>query len=68
MEFSSQEYWSWLPFFSPGDLPNPEIEPVFPTFIIWATMEAQFQYILQLFVVQSLSSVWLFVIYSLTIV
>ena len=62
MEFSSQEYWSWLPFSSPGDLPNPGIEPVFPTFIIWDIMKAQFQYILQLFVAQSLSSVWLFVI------
>ena len=27
MEFSGQEYWSGLPFPSPGDLPNPEIEP-----------------------------------------
>ena len=27
-EFSRQEYWSGLPFFSTGDLPNPEIEPV----------------------------------------
>ena len=26
MEFSSQEYWSGLPFPSPGDLPNPGIE------------------------------------------
>ena len=26
MEFSRQEYWSGLPFLSPGDLPNPEIE------------------------------------------
>ena len=25
-----QEYWSWLPFPSPGDLPDPGIEPVFP--------------------------------------
>jgi len=25
--FSRQEYWSWLPFRSPGDLPNPGIEP-----------------------------------------
>ena len=24
--FSSQEYWSGLPFPSPGDLPNPGIE------------------------------------------
>ena len=27
MEFSKQEYWSGLPFPSPGDLPNPGIEP-----------------------------------------
>ena len=27
MEFSRQEYWSQLPFSSPGDLPNPETEP-----------------------------------------
>ena len=27
MEFSRQEYWSGLPFLSPGDLPNPRIEP-----------------------------------------
>ena len=26
-EFSRQEYWSGLPFPSPGDLPNPGIEP-----------------------------------------
>ena len=25
--FSSQEYWSGLPFPSPGDLPNPGIKP-----------------------------------------
>ena len=28
MEFSRQEYWSGLPFASPGDLPNSGIEPV----------------------------------------
>ena len=27
MEFSRQEYWSGLPFPSPGHLPNPRIEP-----------------------------------------
>ena len=27
MEFSRQEYWSVLPFPSPGDLPDPEIKP-----------------------------------------
>ena len=27
MKFSRQEYWSGLPFPSPGDLPHPGIEP-----------------------------------------
>ena len=31
MEFSGQEYWSGLPFPSPGDLPNPGVEPGSPT-------------------------------------
>ena len=30
MEFSRQEYWTGLPFPSPGDLPNPGIEPTSP--------------------------------------
>jgi len=30
MEFSRQEYWSGLPFPSPGDLPNSEIESKSP--------------------------------------
>ena len=45
MEFSKQGYWSRLPFPSPGDLPDPGIEPtslVSPAlagrfFTIWAT-------------------------------
>ena len=28
--FSRQEYWSGLPFPTPGDLPSPEIEPESP--------------------------------------
>ena len=28
MQFSRQEYWSGLPVPTPGDLPNPGIEPV----------------------------------------
>ena len=31
MRFSRQEYWSGLPFPSPGNLPNPGIEPRSPT-------------------------------------
>jgi len=30
MEFSRLEYWSGLPFPSPGDLPNPGIKPRSP--------------------------------------
>ena len=32
MGFSRQEYWSELPFPSPGDLPDPGIEPGSPAF------------------------------------
>ena len=32
MGFSRQEYWSGLPFPSPGDLPNPGTEPESPAF------------------------------------
>ena len=28
--FPGQEYWSGLPFFSPGNLPSPENEPMSP--------------------------------------
>ena len=31
MGFSRKEYWSGLPFPSPGDLPDPGIEPGSPT-------------------------------------
>jgi len=30
MGFSRQEYWSGLPFSSPGDLPDPGIKPASP--------------------------------------
>ena len=47
MEFSRQEYWSGLPFYSPGDLPDPGIEPVSSSsciagrfFTLWAVGEA----------------------------
>ena len=38
MKFSRQERWSWLPFPSPVDLPNPGIEPESP-----AVQETQVQ-------------------------
>ena len=48
MGFSRQEYWSRLPFPSPGDLPNPGIEPrstciVGRCFTIWAIREVHSQ-------------------------
>ena len=44
MRFPRQEYWSGLPFPSPGDLPDLGIEPVAPTmagrfFTTWATWD-----------------------------
>ena len=33
MRFPRQEYWSGLPFPSPGDLPDLEIEPTSPALI-----------------------------------
>ena len=30
MKFSRQKYYNGLPFLSPGDLPNPEMEPGSP--------------------------------------
>ena len=46
MGFPRQEYWSGLPFPSPGDLPDPGIEPMSPAlagrfFTTSATWEAQ---------------------------
>ena len=35
MEFSRQEYWSGLPFPSPGDLPSLGIEPKSLRFLLW---------------------------------
>ena len=32
MGFPGQEYWSGLPFLSPGDLPDPGIKPGSPAF------------------------------------
>ena len=48
MGFSRQEYWRGLPFPSPGDPPDPGIEPrsthiAGKRFNLWATREAQFQ-------------------------
>ena len=45
MGFFRQEYWSGLPFSSPGDLPDSGIKPVSPALqvdflTIWATREA----------------------------
>ena len=46
MGFSRQEYWSGLPFPSPGDLPNPGTEPRCPTLQADASMqETQVQFL-----------------------
>ena len=42
MGFSRQEYWSGLPCLSPGDLPDPRIEPIscLADTLLWAQMTA----------------------------
>ena len=39
MEFSRQKSWNGLPFLSPGDLPNPGMEPGSPA--LWAGLSDQ---------------------------
>ena len=39
MEFSRLEYWSELPFPTPGDLPNPGIKP---TFLVSSALAGRF--------------------------
>jgi len=57
-DFSRQGYWSGLPFPSPGDLPNPGIEPRSPALQADSLpTELQGKHISS---VQSLSRVWLF--------
>ena len=34
MEFPRQAYWSWLPFPTPGDLPDPGIKPTSPALAV----------------------------------
>ena len=38
MEFSRQDYWSGLPFPSPGDLPDPGIKPATVSLLHWQTV------------------------------
>ena len=61
MGFFKQEYWSGLPFSSPGDLPNPGIETAslmssafagkfFTTSITWETQVAKFLPLLKILI------------------
>ena len=45
MGFSRQEYWSGLPFPSPGDLPDPGIKPRSPSLEADALMETRAKHI-----------------------
>ena len=64
MGFPRQEYWSGLPLPSPGDLPDPEIEPVFPELagrFFTTELPGKPKLLIQFSSVQSLSCVRLFV-------
>ena len=63
MEFSRQEYWSGLPFPSPGNLPGPGIKPRSPALLYHlshqgnpGTLYSQLQQDLDLTVAQIMSS------------
>ena len=53
MEFSRQEYWSGLPSPSPGELPDPEVEPrspalqvdALPSELLWKPLQSQLEFI-----------------------
>ena len=42
IEFSRQEYWSVLPYPSPGDLPYPGIEPTFLASVVSSALAERF--------------------------
>ena len=66
MEFSRHKYWSSLPIPTPGDLPNPGIEPtslVSPAsaggfFTTSATWEAIYVYLIRFAIQQKLTQHW----------
>ena len=67
MAFSKQEYWSRLPCPPPGDLPDPEIEPVFLTSTCikrqvlyhWHQLESpEIQYFVTFFTNRNLCITW----------
>ena len=62
MGFSRQEYWSWLPFPSPGNLPDSGIEPASPGLLHWQADSLPLSHLRSPYFssVQSLSHVQLF--------
>ena len=46
-EFSRQEYWSGLPFPTPGDLPNPGIKPTSPALVVDSLVLSQLRSLLK---------------------
>ena len=42
MEFSREEYWSGLPFPSPGDLSDPGIEPGSPALLVDSSWQIKY--------------------------
>ena len=49
MGLSKQEYWSGLPFPSPGDLPDPGIEPAVKAYILTSEPPGKPQYKIKVF-------------------
>ena len=50
MKFSREEYWSGLLFPSLGDLPDPQIEPISPT---WQGYSLPLSYLVSLYLIHT---------------
>ena len=67
MGFPRQEYWSGLPFLSPGDLPNPEIKHTSPTLKVDSLPLSYLEAQQKLFIVTGKDNVFFKIVYALYI-
>ena len=65
MGLSRQEYWSGLPFPSPGDLPDPGMEPVSPALKVNSLPLTQWYLIRELKHHKIIGSKFLFIIFKI---
>jgi len=67
MGFPRQEYWSRLPFPSPGDLPNPEIKHMSPALKVYSLPLSYLEAQQKSFIVTGKNNVFFKTVYALYI-